>query len=50
MLKNILTLLKEMDAYNVSEEVEIAKGKYHFPLTSKEMFAKIIRDIKFRKK
>lgn len=36
MIDNILQLLSEYDYINVSEYIEIAKGKYKIPKTIKE--------------
>lgn len=49
MIKLILELLAHNDAYNVSTEVEIAKGKYAIPRTFKESMEKIKRERKFKK-
>lgn len=43
MIKQIIELLKTSDFYNVSEEVEIAKGKYKAPETRKEFIRAIKR-------
>jgi len=39
----ILKLLSLDDFYGVSEEVEIAKGKYKLPLTIKEAYKQLKR-------
>ena len=31
MIKHIIDLLKEKEYYNVSDDVDIAKGKYQIP-------------------
>lgn len=49
MIKLILALLHENDAYNFSEDIEVAKGKYKIPKTLSENFRQIKRDIKFKK-
>lgn len=36
MIKNIIDLLNLDDFYGISENVDIAKGKYHYPRTIKE--------------
>lgn len=42
MIKEILDMLKLTEHYNVSENIEIAKGKYERPTT----FKKLIKQIK----
>lgn len=37
MIKNVIDMLAMGDFYGVSEEVDIAKGKYKFPKTWKEL-------------
>lgn len=37
MMKNILYLLNSNDFYKVSEDVDIAKGKYQMPVTWKDV-------------
>lgn len=49
MLENILKMLSLHKAYNVSKEVEITKGKYAIPVTVKDMWIKLVREIKFKK-
>jgi hypothetical protein len=36
MIKNIIDLLQLSDYYGESEAIDIAKGKYHYPLTLSE--------------
>ncbi len=31
MIQNIINLLQERDYYNVSKDIDIAKGKYEIP-------------------
>lgn len=50
MLKETLQLLASMNAYNCSEDIEIAKGKYSIPKTFKDVLKKFIREIKYTKK
>lgn len=50
MIREILTLLSNIDAYNISEEIEIAKGKYSIPKTFKESIKQMKREVKFKKK
>mgnify|MGYP000574939068 FL=1 len=35
MIQNIINLLQEKDYYNVSKDIDIAKGKYEIPSTWK---------------
>jgi len=49
MIKNIIDLLQKDKYYNVSERVEIAKGKYKLPSTWKESWNKIKRHAKLNK-
>jgi hypothetical protein len=46
MLKNIILLLQMQEHYGVSENIEIAKGKYEKPKTFKKGFKQIKRFIK----
>lgn len=46
MMKNILYLLNSNDFYTVSEDVDIAKGKYALPYSWKDAFSKIKRHSK----
>lgn len=43
MIKEVIDLLNSGDFYNVSEEVEIAKGKHELVTTWKGAFIKIKR-------
>jgi hypothetical protein len=43
MIANIIDLLNSSEHYNVSERVEIAKGKYEIPYTWKGAWVKIKR-------
>lgn len=45
MIKNIIQLLNESEYYDVSENVEIAKGKYALPNGWKDVWYKIKRHI-----
>jgi len=49
MIKNIIDLLTQAPFYNVSERVEIAKGKHEIPTTWKQGWEKIKRDWKYGK-
>lgn len=46
MIKVLIELLNSSDYYDVSERVEIAKGKYQIPISWKNTFSKIKRDYK----
>jgi hypothetical protein len=48
MLKNILQLLQLHEHYGVSENIEIAKGKYELPITFKKAKTQLKRNIKWR--
>ena len=50
MIKETIDLLHVMKHYGVSENIEIAKGKYAKPKTVKGAFYKLIRKIKWLKK
>lgn len=50
MLEIIFKILPINDWYGISENIEIAKGKYRLPLTSKEAKQKFKRDLKWRLK
>ncbi len=43
MIKNIIDTLNSGNFYNVSERVEIAKGKYEMPTSWRNGFEKIKR-------
>jgi hypothetical protein len=46
MIKNIIDLLAIDEHYNVSERVEIAKGKYEYITSWKRAWQKIKRHLK----
>jgi hypothetical protein len=50
MIKVIIDTLSTEKWYNVSERVEIAKGKYAYPKTFKQAIEKIKRVFKWQKK
>ena len=50
MIKVIIDTLSTGKWYNVSERVEIAKGKYAYPKTFKQAIEKIKRVFKWQKK
>lgn len=50
MIKRILDILTSDDWYNVSETIEIAKGKYAYPKTFKQAIHKIKRVSKWQKR
>lgn len=37
MIKSVIDLLNTSDFYNVSEDMNIAKGKYQLPITWKDV-------------
>lgn len=43
MISNILNILASNEFYGISENVEIAKGKYEIPFTWKDVWYKIKR-------
>lgn len=43
MLKNIIDMLKLAENYKDNEIISIAKGKYQFPKTYKELFKKALK-------
>ena len=49
MIKGIIELLTLGEYYNVSDRVEIAKGKLEIPLTIKQGWVKIKRNWKYGK-
>lgn len=49
MIKVLIELLNSSDYYNVSERVEISKGKYQMPNGWKDSFNKIKRHSKMKK-
>ena len=48
MISNILEMLKLTEHYGVSENIEIAKGKYQLPKTFKQAFEQIKRQWKIK--
>ncbi len=50
MIKNILDMLRLQEHYGVSENIEIAKGKYEIPKTIKQVLEKIKRERKWQRK
>lgn len=50
MIKQIIDTLSEQEWYNVSKNIEIAKGKYAYPKTFKQAINKIKRVSKWLKK
>jgi hypothetical protein len=49
MITQIIEMLQTQPFYNISEEVEIAKGKYEYVTKIKAGFNKIKRQIKYKK-
>jgi hypothetical protein len=49
MITNVLNMLRMSHHYGISENVEIAKGKYKIPTTVKEVFNQAIRERKMKK-
>lgn len=49
MIAQTIELLQTLPFYGVSEEVEIAKGKYEKSNSFKKYFNKIKRQIKYKK-
>lgn len=49
MIRQVIELLKTDNFYNVSEEVDIAKGKYKAPETFKEGIRMVKRTLATRK-
>ncbi len=47
MIKNILELLNFQEYLGVSENIEIAKGKYKIPKNVSEAFNQFKRDLKW---
>ena len=45
MIRNLIDLLNTSEHYGVSENVDIAKGRYEIPLTWKDAFKNIKRRI-----
>ncbi len=50
MIGIIMDILAMDDFHNVSEEIEIAKGKHKLPMTLKEGYKKIKRKSKWSQK
>jgi hypothetical protein len=50
MIKNIIELLKTDNFYNISEEIEIAKGKYKAPESVKEGIKNVKRRLQWQLK
>jgi len=50
MIKQILKLLSIDDFYGKSEVIEIAKGRYAYPKTFKDVFKNFKRQMKWLKK
>lgn len=50
MFKQIIIMLNALEAYNESENIEVAKGKYSLPKTWKDIKKQFIREIKYTKK
>ena len=50
MIKTILDLLTSLNHYGISEEIEIAKGKFELPITFKKGFTQIKRNWKWQSK
>ena len=49
MLDKIIEMLKLTEHYGVSEEIEIAKGKYKLSDNLKEIYKQEQRNLKFKK-
>jgi len=49
MLDKIIEMLKLTEHYGVSEEIEIAKGKYKLSNNLKEVYKQDKRNLKFKK-
>ena len=45
MIKDIIDLLGSSEHYNISQRVEIAKGKHQFPTSWKSVWYKIKRHL-----
>jgi hypothetical protein len=50
MMKGLIEMLNASKYYGVSDRVEIAKGKYQIPITWKDGWKKLIREIWLRRK
>ena len=49
MLDKIIEMLKLTNHYGISEEIEIAKGKYKLSNNLKEVYKQEKRNLKFKK-
>lgn len=49
MIKNIIDLLNISTFYGVSEDIDIAKGKYKYPSTWRELTGLLKRKLKRKK-
>ena len=49
MLDKIIEMLKLTDHYGISEEIEIAKGKYKLSDNLKEIYKQEQRNLKYKK-
>jgi hypothetical protein len=49
MLDKIIEMLKLTDHFGISEEIEIAKGKYKLSDNLKEIYKQEKRNLKFKK-
>ena len=50
MIENIIQLLRQNKFYGCSENIDIAKGKYQFPKSTKESIDKIKRELAWKRK
>jgi hypothetical protein len=50
MMKGLIEMLNASKYYGVSDRVEIAKGKYQIPITWKDAWKKIIRELWLKRK
>lgn len=48
-LDKIISMVNAEPFYNESENMEIAKGKYEYTLSFREVFQKIKRELKFKR-
>jgi hypothetical protein len=48
MIKNVIDILNTNEFYGVSERVEIAKGKYKYPTTFRDLWKKLVRYYKIK--
>lgn len=49
-MTDLLKLLSSLDHNNQSENIEFAKGKYHYPETVKEAFNQFTRELRWQSK